>query len=544
MREKGPITIETGPKHECGLVAIALNKLPDEPIKPAPLHTALISGLTALNHRGQEAAGLVWTDGRKFMQKKGLGLVASVFSDEVVKTEVEGYPPFLYAIGHSRYSTVDRNNIRGERKSTQPFWFPRKDALFPFRRRRHDGKVFALAHNGTVHFDYPLKKGDPQSDTYRVGKAILEAEGNFEESVIKVLSTLEGAYTFFFATPDGLYVARDPWGFRPCKVGRLNDGNKGFVLASETVAIDKMGGEYMGDIRRGTFHKITGEGLAKPIWVDPRKDGLPSAYCSFEHAYFAEPASIARDKNPITGVEEKVTNDRIRTQLGQRLGERLGDNIDFDVVMEVPKSGRSYAEGLAHATNRPTDNGIQENRYQFRSFIKGQLKEERQKEASLKINLIEDKIRGKRIGVVEDSIVRGHTASGIVLNLLAAGAESVHLFSGVPPIKAPCYWGIDFKHPDELIYHMLMSDPDRTGTFEERLASWLVKDDPELAKRVKVTFQTVEDYVSIIRGVPADTHHLESGACFHCVTGDAPTGTNVPVEIKVNTLFKTGHERK
>lgn len=500
MGERAPIYTETEAQHNCALVGIILDS-------PSPLHQVLRNGLIAQQNRGQEGAGIVWSNGEELEIQKDLGLVTSVFSGEN-----EG-PPSLLGIGHTRYSTVDKAKLDEERKKVQPFIF------------KKNGIEFAIAHNGTVYFNYPFSTDEPDSDTYKVGKAIVDRKGSFEENVIEVLKQVEGAYTFLFATKDSLYVARDPSGFRPCVIGELDNGMGGFVVASESIGLEKLGAhsrEFDREIPRGSFIQIRPNGY-DVLWKDPRRGLKQEATCTFEHAYFAGHESFAY---------ENVTNDEIRVELGRRLAERVMP--EGDVVFGVPMSGLLYAEGVSKATGVPKEEGIHANRYELKNFIKPLTPEERMEQTKYKYSFIPNKIRGRRIVLVDDSIVRGNTMQGIILKLFDLGAKEIDLLIGIPPIIAPCYWGIDFKHDDELVYHELMGDDTRTGVFEERLAMRLVADDEKLASRLRVSFQDLEDYVSIVKHVPHGTHQEDSGGCFHCVSGVAPRGVEIPVIDRLN----------
>ncbi|MBI2051929.1 hypothetical protein HYT33_04175 [Candidatus Roizmanbacteria bacterium] len=492
--------------HNCALVGIVLDS-------PAPLHNIIRNGLLAQQNRGQEAAGMVWSEDGQLQLQKGLSLVTSVFppNDKAAFSHL--------GIGHTRYSTVNKENPEEELKKSQPFIFK-------------NGPIeFAIAHNGTVYFDYSLSEGEPDSDTYKVGKAISEGKGSFEQNAIDILSRVEGAYTFLFATPDGLYVARDPTGFRPCVIGELDNGLSGFVVASESIGLEKLGAharEFDRELARGEFIKIRPDGFDR-LWKDPRRNERQEAVCTFEHAYFAGHESFAYDN---------VTNDEVRGSLGRRLAERVMP--EGDVVFGVPMSGLLYAEGVSKETGIPKEEGIHANRYELKNFIKPLAPEERMEHTKYKYSFIPNKIRGRRIVLVDDSIVRGHTMQGIILKLFDLEAKEIHLLVGIPPIVAPCYWGIDFKHANELVYHELMNDETRTGSFEERLAMSLVADDKQLASRLRVSFQNLDDYVSIVKHVSYGTPLESSGGCFHCVSAIPPKGVSIPElhDVPVKTLFK------
>lgn len=485
---------ERSVNHNCALVGIVLES-PNRAI-----HDRVATGVLALQHRGEEGAGLAWGLGSKVSRLRGLGLSSAVF----LKEKIDVLPPTCVAIGHTRYSTAGGNKL----ENVQPFIF--------------DGETpFAIAHNGNVAWTLRPGDGEPTSDTYGIGKMIAREEGSFEERVIKVLSALNGAYTLLFVTPNDLYVARDPWGFRPAVLGRLEGGElRGMVVASETVALQDMKAVYVSGVPRGLFLKITAGGMEE-VWKDPRT--VERAGCTFETAYFANSASRA----PAYEIE---TNHFVRKALGATVARRARPSGDF--IAPVPKSGFSYAEGVEEATGLPIKFVIQENPYRGRSFIKPRTIEERIRETLLKYRFIKEEIRGRRVVMVDDSVVRGPTSQGLAMALLSEmEAERVELLVGVPPIIAPCFWGIDFPEPRQLVYHQLMPGGGNVEEFEKKLAEWLVGGDPHLTPRVRVVFQRLEDYVSITRRVPFGTPIGESGGCFHCVSGIIPKGATVDLSM-------------
>lgn len=504
MIERAPIQ-EREARHECAIVGIALATRQKE-------HSLLIKGLHALQHRGHEASGITWAGGaeRKIKVYKNLGLVSTVFNEEVLEHTLPTFSPFIVGMGHNRYSTVDKGNMKAERRNVQPFYFD--DCPTPF----------ALEQNGNV---YPkgvaLDKGEPTSDTFQVGKQIQEFQNkglSFEESVIKALGKLDGAYAFLFMTNDTLYAARDPWGIRPLVYGVLNNGIHGTAVASESIGLKKMGAGYRGELPRGTFMKIDPDKEPVPIWKHPKTDEVSNGSCSFEPAYFSDHTSK---------LDEETTVHKYRFAVGALLAERV--RPEGDVVEAVPESGNSYAKGVAHALGLELGAGINKVRFYGRSFTKPLSAYERSREPDDKFVLIDDEIKGKKLIVVDDSIVRGNTMRGLILKLFGAGAESVHLLVGVPPIIAPCPSGIDFKHNKELAFHELV-DPSKgydQELFEERLARFLVNGDQQFEGRVAVNFLTVDEY-----------QKLNPGGCYHCVTGEAPEGSFVPVEMRGNLFAR------
>lgn len=473
--------------HECSLVGIVL-AAPNKKI-----HNLVGSGLDALNHRGEEAAGIAWINKKKIIKiKKGLGLRQSALSDDFLLD----LSAAATEIGHTRYSTAGQPNA----KNVQPFVF-------------NDGQ-FAIAHNGNVCWDKKPDINEPTSDTYGIGKEIANGKGKITKKIIKVLSKLNGAYVFLFVTPNGLYAARDPWGFRPLVGGRLDNGIKGYVVGSESIGLHDMHAIDLIEIPRGSLIQVCPKGY-KVIWTDPRANHVPQSVCSFEQSYFADAASID------LSIKAKQTNHELRVLLGRQLFKK--NKPKGDLVTSVPSSGRSYAEGVALESGIPIMDVIHINRHAGRGFIKPGSPSERKESVFKKYRFIQGLINNKKLIVVDDSIVRGSTSSGFILNLFDHGAKHVELLLGVPPITHPCFWGIDFHNPMDLIYNQLMSQKGKSS-FEKRLAKWLVGGNKELSKKIHVHFQTLDDYVSIIRQVPGRTSIKKSGGCFHCVSGRVPFG--------------------
>jgi len=474
--------------HECALVGVVLTNPNNEIYKIAS------NGLDALNHRGEEASGIAWIDSnQKIKSQKNLGLRQSAIPNDLLSI----LPPSSLVIGHTRYSTAGQPDI----KNVQPFVY--------------DNSQFAIAHNGNVHWDLIPQLDEPTSDSYGVGKEIASGKNTIEENIINVISKLNGAYVFLFLTPQGIYAVRDPWGFRPLVGGKLNNEINGFVVGSESVGLHDMHVSNITQIPRGILVKINPDGYEE-IWKDPRIESVSKSACSFEQTYFADASSISElEINPTR------TNHELRVKLGQQLYKRF--KPEGDLVVAVPSSGRSYAEGMSIESGIPLKDAIQINRYVGRDFIKPYTPEERKEATFRKYRFIPNIIKGSKLIVVDDSIVRGHTSSGLILNLFDQGAQQINLLLGVPPITHPCYWGIDFHNPMDLIYNQLMSR-DENSTFEERLADWLVGGNKHLLSKLQVCFQDVLDYVSTIRDCEMGTPINKSGGCFHCISGVVPIG--------------------
>ncbi len=480
-------------RHNCSLVGISLFKPNRE------INQMVADATDAQQHRGEEAMGIAQIRKGQVRVIKGLGLRPHA----VPNKKILALPSARIAIGHTRYTTAGkRDNPREYIKNAQPF---------PFKHLKFQ---FAICHNGTVRWKEKFEQGEPNSDTYGVGKAIAAGKKEtFVENTIEVLSKLNGAYIFLFATSDDkLFVASDPWHFRPLVVGELNyNGTAGTVVTSETVGLNALRAKLIDKFPRGVLAEIRPDGL-NIIWTDPRTEILPEAACSFEKSYFADAASLARPM---------VTNHTIRDLLGQRLAQRYRPEGDF--VTPVPNSGWSYAEGLSKALKIPLLQVIHVNRYKGRNFIKPHSPDQRIQAAFLKYRFIPELIKGKKIIVVDDSIVRGYTTQGLILALFKLGAEKIELMIGIPPVVAPCFWGIDFPSKNELIHNKLMEKANGR-TYPERLAEWLVWEDKSLMKKLRVSFQKLDDYVSIIGGVPAGSSVEKARGCFHCVSGIVPRG--------------------
>ncbi len=499
--------------HNCALIAaISCNGFTGTQSLP-DWRTSIYRGLTAMQHRGQEAAGVA-TIGPEGIQKiKRKGLVNGIFSDALAEDSFQQNPTIV--IGHTRYSTAG-NKGEGARDA-QPFVF-------------NNGE-FVIAHNGTAYPDMNiLSPDDPTSDTYAVGKHIaldkFDDEGNpltFEQRVIRSIQNLEGAYTFIVAHKDGsLYVARDPAGFRPARLAHF--GDNGIVVASESIAFDKIGaspfqnGQH--ELPRGSLMRIWPRAM-QLVWRDPRVHERENARCSFEASYFADATSKTNIPSPSkeSGHPLETPNQIIRMALGRRLAERA--HPTGDIVVPVPESGRPYGDGVSEVLGIPTEQAIHVNRFVGRNFISPGNASERVQSANLKFNFVPELIQGKKIILTDDSLVRASTMQGIMLQLFDLGAEDIHLLVGIPPITSPCYWGIDFKNPNELIFNVLMNDPSLSGPFEERLASYLIDGRQGLADRVRISFQLIEDYQEIV-----------GNGCYHCVTGEAPSGVPLPFPKK------------
>lgn len=382
-------------------------------------------GLFALQHRGQEAAGIATTDGRQMLSYRSLGLVDKVFD----KQRLDSLHNPL-AIGHLRYSTTGSSTLL----NTQPL-------VVDYVR----GKL-AVAHNGNLTNSYELRRRYEQSGS--IFQSTMDSETivhilagssaqSDRESYKECLRKLEGAFSLLFLTTRELIAARDPHGYRPLSLGQIRSGLfSTWVLASETCAFDLIGAAFVREIEPGEILFIDAEGLHSERFADESQ--VRRQHCIFEHIYFARPDSVVFGDN----VHE------VRRRIGRKIAEI--DNIEADMVMPVPDSGNSAAMGYAQASGLPFEMGFVRNHYIGRTFIEPE-QDRRDIGVRIKLNAVEQVVRGKRVVVVDDSIVRGTTCRGRMNALRTAGAKEVHMRVTCPPIKFPCFYGIDFPTPSELI---------------------------------------------------------------------------------------------
>ncbi len=376
-------------------------------------------GLYALQHRGEESSGIVTYDGRRVRHHKAMGLVGDVFSEKVVK-DLRGD----VAIGHVRYSTTGSSIS----KNIQPFLV------------NHKKGHIAIAHNGNLTNTSILRrkleeKGSIFQSTMdsEVIIHLLAKSSNtdIEGKVVEVLNKLEGAYSLALMLDNVLVGARDPQGFRPLCLGKL-DGV--YVLASETCALDLIGAQYLREIDPGEVVFIEKNSLKSvKSFVQSNQ-----ASCIFEYIYFSRPDSNIFGKNVYFA----------RKQLGIQLAQEYP--VDADIVMPIPDSGNYAAMGYAEGTGIPLEVGMIRNHYVGRTFIQPS-QEIRDFRVRVKLNPIRNVLKGKRIVVIEDSIVRGTTSKSRVRTLREFGAKEIHMRVSCPPIVSPCFYGIDFPTKKELI---------------------------------------------------------------------------------------------
>jgi amidophosphoribosyltransferase len=401
--------------------------------------------LYALQHRGQESAGIAISDGRSMVVYKELGLVAQVF-DETVLRSLRGH----VAIGHVRYSTTGSTSW----ENAQPTY-----------KSSPTGEI-ALAHNGNLVNSVEVRDrlhaagGDPtprgprnraSSDTDLVAGAIARADrGDMKTAILGVLPGLSGAYSFTMSDGERVFGARDPQGFRPLSIGRLPDG--GWMLASETCALDLLGARFIRDVEPGELVTIGPDGLESERFAP-----TANASCIFEHVYFARPDSTLMGQNVYA----------TRYRMGARLAQE--SPVPAELVMPVPDSGVPAAQGYAQAAGAPYGEGFVKNRYVGRTFIQP-TQSMRQQGIRMKLNPLREVIAGRRLVVIDDSIVRGNTTRQIVAMLREAGAREVHLRISSPPIRWPCFYGIDMPDQNDLIGARMSVDEIREHIGADTLA--------------------------------------------------------------------------
>ena len=404
-------------KEECGVVGVLMHDT-DAPVKPASLQ--IYYALYALQHRGQESTGITILDNGGFSSIKGMGLVPEVYSKEEL-LKLKG----RLGIGHVRYSTAGDSKI----ENCQPLMVNYKS-----------GNV-AIAHNGNLVNANELRdelesegrifitNSDTEVIAHLLVKELLRHDPLV--SIKNVMSRLVGSYSLAMIIDGKMFAARDPLGIKPLCIGKLDDG---FVVASESVAIDTLYGELIRDVRPGEVLEITDSGFESHQMFNEKN----AAHCVFEYIYFARPDSII-DGQLVYKVREKI---------GKQLA--IEHPVDADVVSPVPDSGITSAIGYANESGIEYREGLMKNRYIGRTFIlPGQAM--RETAVRLKMNTISENIGDKKVILIDDSIVRGTTSKRIIEMVRKAGAKEVHARIGSPAIISPCYMGIDMATREELI---------------------------------------------------------------------------------------------
>ena len=423
---------ERGPQDACGVFGVWA---PQEEVAKLTYF-----GLYALQHRGQESAGIAVSKatprGQQIMVYKDMGLVSQVFNEATLESLGDAH----LAIGHCRYSTTGAS-----------VWM---NAQPTFRSTAAGG--LALAHNGnltnTLELQEWLNQRDDSTESLLPGTLAREAttdtslvtalmatypELSIEEAALEVFPRLRGAFSLVFMDEETLYAARDPQGIRPLVLGRLE---RGWVVASETAALDIVGASFIREVAPGELITIDGNGLRSKTFATPEPKG-----CLFEYVYLARPDTMISGRRLHS----------VRVEVGRTLAREFP--TDADLVIPVPESGTPAAIGYAEESGIPYGQGLVKNSYVGRTFIQPS-QTIRQLGIRLKLNPLRDVIAGKRLVVVDDSIVRGNTQRALVRMLREAGAKEIHVRISSPPVKWPCFYGIDFASRAELIATGLTSD--------------------------------------------------------------------------------------
>ena len=453
---------EKGPQDACGIFGVWA---PGEEVAKLTFY-----GLYALQHRGQESAGIATSTGERITVYKDMGLVSQVFTEADLATLVGEL-----AIGHCRYSTTGSSN-----------WVNAQPTLRPTKYG-----TLALAHNGnltnTGELAQALEKLETEKETKERGAttdtelmtALIAAqdENNVEASAVAVMPMLEGAFSLVFMDETTLYAARDRHGVRPLVIGKLE---RGWVVASETAALDIVGASFVREVEPGEFIAIDENGMRSKRWATSDPKG-----CLFEYVYLARPDTA------IAGRGIHAT----RVAIGQQLAKEAP--AIADLVIPVPESGTPAAIGYAKESGIPYGAGLVKNAYVGRTFIQPS-QTIRQLGIRLKLNPLREIIEGKRIVVVDDSIVRGNTQRAIVRMLREAGAREIHVRISSPPVKWPCFYGIDFASRAELIANGLDIEEVRRSIGADSLS-----------------------YVSL-EGLISATQIAADNLCQACFTGEYP----------------------
>jgi amidophosphoribosyltransferase len=400
---------------ECGVVAI--HNHPD-----AARETYL--GLYALQHRGQESAGIATADGQRLANIKGMGLVSEIFTDEVLAKL-----PGSMAIGHTRYSTTGDSALLNAQ---------------PIRVDSTKGLI-AIAHNGNLVNLGSLRARleregayfQTTSDSEIIVQLIAHSQaGSLVDAIADSLAQVDGAFSIVMMTRDRIFAARDPRGFRPLSIGRIKNPGAAdtIIFASETCAFDLLRAEYLRDVQPGELVMVTEDGLTSRYF----SSGIPQASCIFEHVYFSRPDSR------VFGRWVQESRDRMGRQLARETG------VAADVVVPVPDSGVTAALGYAEQAGIPFRMGLIRNHYVGRTFIEP---EQRVRDfgVRLKLNPVHNLLEGKRVVLIDDSIIRGTTSRKIVRMVRGAGAKEVHLRISCPPTVSPCFYGVDTPSKRDLI---------------------------------------------------------------------------------------------
>ncbi|MBD2610973.1 MAG: amidophosphoribosyltransferase [Nostoc sp. ZfuVER08] len=441
-------------------------------------------GLYALQHRGQESAGIATFEGTKVHLYKDMGLVSQVFNESIL----EQLPGSL-AVGHTRYSTTGSSR----KVNAQP-------AVVETRL----GSL-ALAHNGNLVNTVQLRQElldnkcnlitttDSEMIAFAIAQAI-DAGADWLEGAIQAFHRCEGAFSLVIGTPNGVMGVRDPNGIRPLVIGTLPGNPVRYVLASETCGLDIIGAEYLRDVEPGELVWMTEEGLASYHWSQQPQRKL----CIFEMIYFARPDSIMHNESLYS----------YRMRLGRQLAKESA--VDADIVFGVPDSGIPAAIGFSQASGVMYMEGLIKNRYVGRTFIQP-TQTMRESGIRMKLNPLKDVLVGKRVIIVDDSIVRGTTSRKLVKTLREAGAIEVHMRISSPPVTHPCFYGIDTDSQDQLIA--------------------ATKSVEEIAKQLEVDSLAYLSWEGMLVATGEDTNSF----CSACFTGNYPVA--IPEQVKRSKLI-------
>lgn len=469
------LNFSESPKEECGVIGIFA---PNEDVARMTFF-----GLYALQHRGQEAAGMAVADGQVMSMHKGVGFVSRVFTPESM-ADLKGH----YAIGHTRYSTTGSSSLRNAQ---------------PFMIETIHGPL-ALAHNGNLVNSAELRQelmeqgvGFSSSSDTEVMTMMLARNGGttWEERIKTAMKKWIGAYSLVILTRDCVYAVRDPWGFRPLCIGMLPSG--GHAVASETGALQTLGCEAIRDVKPGEVVSLSNNALKVMQAVKPEQ---PSAMCVFEHIYFARPDQTW----------DGINVHHVRQRLGEELAREMMDGLNADVVIPVPDSSVPAAIGFSRVTGIPYNDGFIKNRYVGRTFIEP-TDSLRKRGVALKFNVINENVRDKRVVMIDDSIVRGNTTGPLIKLLKNAGAKEVHVAITCPPIAHPCFMGVDMGRHEDLIAHKRTVEEIREHVGADSLY-----------------YLSVDGMMKAIQ--------RKDGFCQACFTGQYP----IPVDLM---SVKTGFER-
>lgn len=465
--------LDDHPHEECGVIGVFA---PHEDVARMAFF-----GLFALQHRGQEAAGIAVANGQSMTIYKNVGLVSQVFHPAQLD-DLKGH----YAIGHTRYSTTGSSSIR----NAQPFMIETMNG------------PLALAHNGNLVNSAELRQRlleegvglTSSSDTEVMTMMLARQKGaTWDERIQACMQEWRGAYSLVILTRDCVYAVMDPWGFRPLNVGLLPNG--GYAAASETGALRTLGCQAIREVNPGEIVTLSEHAL---LVHQALKPVTPSARCVFEFVYFARPDQVW----------DGLSVHHVRQRLGEELAREM--HIQADVVIPVPDSAIPAAIGYSRAAGIPYNDGFIKNRYIGRTFIEP-TDSLRKQGVALKFNVINENVLNKRVIMIDDSIVRGNTVGPMIKLLREAGASQVHVAITCPPISHPCFMGVDMGVYADLIAHQRSVD--------------------EIRAYIKADSLTYLSLQGLMRAVGRS-----DGYCQACFTGD------YPLDVDVMTV-KTGFER-